>query len=64
MGVFQNIHDPIIYFARCRRTPVYNENNLFLGKLNDLFVDFEESYPTVLAISIVRKGQFKIHPVG
>ena len=59
MGVFQNIHDPILSFSDCYRTPIYDEKNLFLGKLNDLFVDFEESYPTVLAISIKQKGKFK-----
>ena len=59
MGVFQNIHEAVLYFSNCYRTPIYDENNHFMGKLYDFFVDYEESYPTVLAILIKQNRNFK-----
>ena len=62
MSLFKHLHNPIIYFSKCRLTNVYNEDNTFLGKLQDFFIDYEESFPTVLAILIKKKKNFKHIP--
>ena len=59
MGIFQNLPHPVIYFSRCRNIAVYDENNCFCGKLCDLFVDYGEGYPSVLAILIKHNAKFK-----
>ena len=59
MGVFQNLHESIIYFSSCYHTPVYDENNRFQGKLHDFFVDYEEGHPAVLAILIKQNKNFR-----
>ena len=59
MGIFQNIHGPVIYFSKCHRTPIYDERKKFLGRLHDFFVDYQESYPTVLAILIKQNKNFQ-----
>ena len=58
MGIFENLHESIIYFSSCHHTPIYDENNCFQGKLYDFFVDYEEKYPTVLAILIKKNRSF------
>lgn len=57
MGVFHKLSDPIIFFSQCRGTPIYNENGKRLGKLQDFFIDFEEAYPTVIAIQFKSRNE-------
>ena len=58
MGVFRYLDQTIVYFSKILGTPIYNEDGILLGKLTDLFVDYEEIYPVVLAIQICQSKQF------
>ncbi len=58
MGVFENLPHPIIYFSNCYQTPIYDQSGQLIGKLHDFFVDYEEQYPTVIAISIVKNHNY------
>ena len=59
MGIFKDFHGPTVYFSDCHHTPIYDERHHLIGKLDDFFVDYEERYPTVLAVLIKQGKQFK-----
>ncbi|MBT3525624.1 MAG: magnesium transporter [Bdellovibrionales bacterium] len=50
MGVFNELSDSIVNFCEVVATPIYNHRGERIGRMSDLFADYEESYPTVLAI--------------
>ena len=58
MGVFKNLTDPIIHFSKCTGTLILNENGKRLGKFVDFFIDYEEVYPTVIAILFKSRNEF------
>lgn len=60
MGIFKNHTRPIVYFSKCVGNKVLRFGSKeVLGKLKDFFVEFEEVYPTVLAIQIqTAKNEF------
>ncbi len=58
MGVFQKLNDPIVSYSKCKNVPIFNENGKRLGKLQDFFIDFEETFPTVIAIQFKSRNEF------
>ena len=57
MSVFKFFKDPTFYFSHSLKTPIYEEKVL-LGHLSDYFVDYEDSYPQVLAIQLKKNKQY------
>lgn len=58
MALFENLMDSILYLSRLQGTPILSEEQTQIGKLQDIFVDYEEMYPTVLAIQYRHKNQY------
>lgn len=56
MDKFKDLHHITLHFSNTQGTPIYNETGQFLGKLKDFFIDYEEIYPSVLAIQYKRSG--------
>lgn len=57
MGIFKNLTDISINYSDFLGVPIYDEKGKRFGKLTDFFVDYEETYPTVLAIQYKRSRQ-------
>lgn len=58
MGIFRNFPDISLNFSNVLGTPIYNSEGIKFGYFNDFFVDYEEVYPLVLAISYKQNKQF------
>lgn len=56
MEVFQDLSDITLHFSTTVGIPIYNEQGQKLGRLIDFFIDYEEIYPSVLAIQFKRSG--------
>lgn len=56
MNKFNNFHDITLHFSKAIGITIYNEDGQKLGKLNDFFIDYEEIYPSVLALQYKRSG--------
>jgi len=52
------IHDGHFHFSEITNIPLVNEEGIRLGKIKDYFVNYEEVYPSVLAIQYKKNGQF------
>ncbi len=50
MGIFKFLPDPEIYFSKIQNSSIYSYNGKYIGKITDLFVEYEDIYPLVLAI--------------
>ncbi len=50
MNIFSNFSDIIIYFSNIIGIPILNKHNIIIGRVKDIFVNYEEIYPTILAI--------------
>lgn len=57
MSIFENFNEITINFSHTLGTSIFNEEGQKIGKLNDFFVDYEEVFPSVLAIQYKRNGQ-------
>jgi sporulation protein YlmC with PRC-barrel domain/CBS domain-containing protein len=57
MNIFKNFPDLSIHFSTLIGTKIYKEDQTFIGSTNDLFVNFEEAYPSTLAIQFKNKSQ-------
>jgi magnesium transporter len=62
MGVFNELTDSIVNFYDVVSTPIYDHQGVRIGKMSDLFADYEESYPTVLAIQYRKRGKYYYLP--
>ncbi|MBF0313040.1 MAG: magnesium transporter [Oligoflexia bacterium] len=58
MAIFSKLTQSIIYFSKVYRVPVESENGERLGRVVDLFVDFEDIYPAVLAVQFYDRGYY------
>jgi magnesium transporter len=58
MSVFDNFPYISIHFSNLTGIPLLNENDIKMGVLSDLFVDYSEVYPVTLAIQYVKNKQF------
>ncbi len=59
MSIFENLTEISIHFSKVQGTPIFENRSKEkrIGKLQDFFVDFEDTYPTVLAIQFIKKGK-------
>lgn len=57
MTVFSSFTDITVYFAHSLGTPIFFEDGKKLGTLCDFFVDYEEVYPSVIALQYKRNNQ-------
>jgi sporulation protein YlmC with PRC-barrel domain len=56
MNKFSDFQDISLHFSRAIGITIYNEYQQKLGKLHDFFIDYEEIYPSVLALQYKRSG--------
>jgi CBS domain-containing protein/sporulation protein YlmC with PRC-barrel domain len=56
MNKFSEFNDITLHFSKALGITLYNENSQKLGKLYDFFIDYEEVYPSVLALQYKRSG--------
>ncbi len=62
MGVFRFFDEAAVHFSLCLGCPVYSEDGTIRGKITDIFVDYEDLYPLVIAIQYKRNNQsFYVH---
>ena len=62
MSVFQNLPQVTVDLSTAIGTPIFDYKGLKLGILNDVYIDFEDSYPEIFAIQIKkRKRVFSIY---
>ncbi len=57
MALFENLTDSVIHLSKIQGTPIHSEEGSQIGNLCDIFVDYEEMYPTVLALQYKHKNQ-------
>lgn len=58
MDKFKDLNNITLHFSDTQGLPIYNEEGAKLGVLQDFFIDYEEIYPSVLAIQFKRSGTF------
>jgi len=58
VNIFENLSDINIHFSSLIGIKVFSNEDLLVGKVSDLFVDFEEMYPPVLAVQFKKNDQF------
>lgn len=56
MNKFSDFNDITLHFSKAVGITLYNEDNQKLGNLYDFFIDYEEIYPSVLALQYKRSG--------
>ncbi|MGZ3787607.1 MAG: magnesium transporter [Bacteriovorax sp.] len=56
MEIFKDLTDITLHFSKTVGIKIYNEDGHKLGSLHDFFIDYEEIYPSVLAIQYKRSG--------
>lgn len=56
MDKFKEFDHITIHLSNAQGTPVYNSDGTRLGKLCDFFIDYEEVYPSVIALQYKRNG--------
>jgi magnesium transporter len=58
MNVFSNFESNVVYFSKILHTKIVGNDETYLGKFKDFFVDFENTYPLILAVLYQYKGHF------
>jgi len=58
MSIFKYLPKSVVYLSRLIGVRVFNAEGLYLGEFQDIFVDYENIYPEVIAILIKNRGQF------
>ena len=58
MDKFRDLNHITLHFSDTQGLPIFNEEGSKLGVLHDFFIDYEEIYPSVLAIQFKRSGNF------
>jgi magnesium transporter len=56
MEIFKDLNDITLHFSATVGITIYNEERHKLGRLVDYFIDYEEIYPSVLALQYKRSG--------
>jgi magnesium transporter len=56
MEKFKDLKQITLHFSDTQGMPVFNDQGAKIGKLQDFFIDYEEIYPSVLAIQFKRSG--------
>jgi magnesium transporter len=56
MEIFKDLSEITIHFSSTMGIPIVNEDGMKQGRLYDYFIDYEEIYPSVLAIQFKRNG--------
>jgi CBS domain-containing protein len=56
MDIFKDLDDITLHFSATVGINIYNEDGHKLGRLIDYFIDYEEIYPSVLALQYKRSG--------
>ncbi len=56
MEIFKDLNDITLHFSKTLGIKIFNEDGQKLGRVNDFFIDYEEIYPSVLAIQYKRNG--------
>ncbi len=57
LNIFSNFDEVSVHFSSCIGSKVLGRDGVSLGKVCDLFVDYEDLYPLVIAIQYKRNGQ-------
>ena len=57
MNIFKNFPDLSIHLSSIMGIKIYKTDNTFIGTVRDLFVNYEEAYPSTLAIQFKNKSQ-------
>ena len=52
MSIFKELPTSVIYFSDLINIQIYDYNQKKIGKLIDVFVDFEDIYPQILGLKI------------
>lgn len=58
MDKFKDLTHITLHFSDTLGLPIFNEDGSKMGVLQDFFIDYEEIYPSVLAIQFKRSGNF------
>jgi len=56
MEIFKDLSNITLHFSSTVGISIVNEDGSKLGRLYDYFIDYEEVYPSVLAIQYKRSG--------
>jgi len=57
VSLFTDIPDINLHFSSLMRIKIYYDDGAYIGKLSDVFVDYEEMYPLVIAIQYKKNNQ-------
>ena len=57
MGIFSDLVHSTVYFSNLLGTKIYNQHGFYLGGFNDVFVDYENIYPEVIAIQLKKNNK-------
>ena len=57
MNIFKNFPDLSIHLSSIMGIKIYKNDNTLIGTVRDLFVNYEEAYPSTLAIQFKNKSQ-------
>jgi magnesium transporter len=57
MSIFVDLPQLSVHFSSIVGIKIVKENNHYIGKLNDLFVNYDEAFPSALAIQFSNKSQ-------
>jgi sporulation protein YlmC with PRC-barrel domain/CBS domain-containing protein len=58
MDKFKELNNITLHFSDTLGLPIFNEDGAKLGTIQDFFIDYEEIYPSVLAIQYKRSGSY------
>lgn len=57
MNIFEDLDQLSIHFSTLVGIKIVKENNTFIGRLKDLFVNYDEAFPSAIAIQFKNKSQ-------
>ncbi|MBI2521941.1 MAG: magnesium transporter [Bdellovibrio sp.] len=58
MKIFDGLTDINIHFSSLIGVKIFSNEEMLVGKVTDLFVDFEEMYPPILAVQFKKNDQY------
>ncbi len=56
MSIFKDLHETTIHFSGLLSIPIFSYEGHHIGKISDVFVDYGEPYPGVLALQYLNAG--------
>ena len=57
MEIFEKLNQLSVHFSSLIGIKIKRESSTFVGKLSDLFVNYDEAFPSTLAIQFKNKSQ-------